>query len=91
MPPWTAAMDATMARPRPKPSWDVRSLSRSNGWKMRAASDALMTGPVLATVSWLPSAVLPVLIQMSPPGTLYRAALSTRFAMRRSTAPGPRR
>jgi hypothetical protein len=26
-------MDATMARPSPKPSWEVRSLSRWNGWK----------------------------------------------------------
>lgn len=31
-------MDATMARPSPKPSCDVRSLSRWNGWKMRSAS-----------------------------------------------------
>jgi L-glyceraldehyde 3-phosphate reductase len=38
VPPWIAAMDATMARPSPKPSWDVRSLSRWNGWKMRSAS-----------------------------------------------------
>jgi hypothetical protein len=33
VPPWIAAMDATMARPSPKPSWEVRSLSRWNGWK----------------------------------------------------------
>jgi hypothetical protein len=30
---------------------DVRSLSRSNGWKMRSTSVGLMKGPVLATVS----------------------------------------
>ena len=53
VPPWIAAMDATMARPSPKPSWEVRSLSRWNGWKMRSTSAGLMTGPVLATVSWL--------------------------------------
>jgi hypothetical protein len=70
VPPWIAAMDATMARPSPKPSWDVRSRSRWNGWKMRLVSAAATTGPVLATVTWLPSAVLPVLIQMPPPGTL---------------------
>jgi len=43
VPPWIAAMDATMARPSPKPSWDVRSLSRSNGWKMRPASAARLS------------------------------------------------
>ena len=36
-------MDATMVRPSPKPSWEVRSLSRWNGWKMRSASAGLMT------------------------------------------------
>jgi hypothetical protein len=38
VPPWTAAMDATMARPSPEPSCAVRSLSRWNGWKMRPVS-----------------------------------------------------
>ena len=38
VPPWIAAMDATMVRPSPKPSWEVRSLSRWNGWKIRPAS-----------------------------------------------------
>ena len=33
VPSWIAVMDATIAKPSPKPSWDVRSLSRSNGWK----------------------------------------------------------
>src|SRR5258708_31454938 len=66
VPPWIAAMDATMARPSPEPSWDVRSLSRWNGWKLRPASAGLMTGPVLATVSWLLPAAMRVLIQMSP-------------------------
>src|ERR1700691_1677396 len=80
VPPWIAAMDATMARPSPEPSWEVRSLSRWNGWKMRPASAGLMTGPVLATVSWLLPAMLRVLIQMSPAAVLYRTALSTRFA-----------
>ena len=70
VPPWITAMDATMARPSPKPSWDVRWLSRSNGSKMRLASAGLMTEPVLATVSWLLPAVVPVLTQMSPPGWL---------------------
>jgi hypothetical protein len=51
VPPWSAAMDATMARPSPKPSWDVRSLSRWNGWKMRSTSAGLMTGPALATLN----------------------------------------
>src|SRR5580704_2836429 len=75
VPPWIAAMDATMARPSPEPSWDVRSLSRWNGWKMRPASAGLMTGPVLATISWLLPAMVPVLIQMSPAAALYRTAL----------------
>src|SRR6185437_16213722 len=88
VPPWIAAMDATMARPSPKPSWEVRSLSRWNGWKMRPASAGLMTGPVLATVSWLLPAIVQVLIQMSPEGRLYRTALSTRFAMRRPASTG---
>ena len=59
MPPWTAAIDATMARPRPKPSWDVRSLSRSNGWKIRAASAALSEMPAaLAMFAMLARAAL---------------------------------
>jgi hypothetical protein len=58
--------EATMVRPSPEPSWEVRSLSRWNGWKMRSASAGLMTGPVLATVSSLLPAALRVLIQMSP-------------------------
>src|SRR3984957_15715491 len=55
---------------------------------MRSESSGLMTGPVLATVSWLRPAVVRVLIQMSPAAMLYRMALSTRFAMRRSASPG---
>jgi hypothetical protein len=51
VPPWIVAMESTMARPSPKPSWEVRSVSRWNGWKMRMASPGLMCGPVLATVS----------------------------------------
>ena len=51
VPPWIAAMEATMVRPSPEPSWEVRSLSRWNGWKMRSASAGLMRGPVLATVA----------------------------------------
>src|SRR6266849_10930732 len=81
VPPWIAAIDATMARPSPEPSWDVWSLSRWNGWKMRPASAGLMTGPVLATVSWALPAAVRVLIQMSPAAVLYRTALSTRLAM----------
>ena len=77
-----------MASPSPEPSWDVRSLSRRNGSNMRPASAGEMTGPVLATVSWLLPALVPVLIQRSPPGMLYRTALSTRFAMRRSASTG---
>jgi hypothetical protein len=88
VPPWIAAMDATMDRPSPEPSWDVRSLSRWNGWKMRPASAGLMTGPVLATVSWALPAAVRVLIQTSPATLLYRTALSTRFAMRRSASTG---
>jgi hypothetical protein len=73
VPPWIAAMDATMARPSPERSWDVRSLSRWNGWKMRPASVGLTTGPVLATISCLlPTVAVRVLIQMSPAGMLYR-------------------
>ena len=34
LPPWIA----TMAKPSPEPSCDVRSPSRWNGWKMRSAS-----------------------------------------------------
>jgi len=88
VPPWIAAMDATMARPSPKPSWDVRSLSRWNGWKMRPASAGLMTGPVLVTISRLLPAMVRVLTQMSPAAWLYRTALSTRFAMRCSASTG---
>src|ERR1700691_6750087 len=72
VPPWIAAMDATMARPSPEPSWEVRSLSRWNGWKMRLALAWLITGPGLVTVRWLLPAVLRVLIQMSPAAVLYR-------------------
>ena len=79
VPPWIAAMDATMARPSPKPSLDVRSLSRSNGWKMRRAPAGLTTGPVLATVSWLLPAAVRVLIQMSPASALYRTAFGFVF------------
>jgi hypothetical protein len=70
VPPWTAAIEVTMARPSPKPSWDVRSLSRWKGWKMRSVSAGLMTGPVLATVSSLLPTAERVLTQMSPSGTL---------------------
>ena len=38
VPPWISATDATIVRPSPKPSWDARSLSRWNGWKIRSAS-----------------------------------------------------
>jgi hypothetical protein len=44
-------MDATMVRPRPKPSSQLRSLSRWKGSKMRSASAGLMSVPVFATVS----------------------------------------
>ena len=44
VPPWIAAMDATMARPSPKPSWDVRSLSRWNGWKIRPGMRIWISG-----------------------------------------------
>src|SRR4051812_14054639 len=50
VPPWTAAIDDTMVRPSPKPSWEVRALSRWKGWKIRSASAGLITGPVFATV-----------------------------------------
>ena len=70
VPPWTAAMDATMVRPSPKPSWEARSLSRWNGSKMRSASAALMSGPVFATISWLSPATVRVLIQTSPAAVL---------------------
>jgi len=47
---------------------------------MRPASAGLMTGPVLATVSWPLPADVPVLIQMSPAAVLYRTnALSRPF------------
>src|SRR5215470_443984 len=88
VPPWIEAIDATMARPRPKPSWEVRSVSRWNGSKIRPASTGLTTRPVLATVSWLVPAVVRVLTQMSPAAVLYRTALSTRFAISRSTSSG---
>ena len=59
-------MDVTMVRPRPNPSWEVRSLSRWNGWKMRPASSGLTTGPVLATVNWLLPAMVRVLLGANP-------------------------
>jgi hypothetical protein len=31
VPRWIVAMESTMARPSPKPSWEVRSVSRWNG------------------------------------------------------------
>jgi hypothetical protein len=55
---------------------------------MRPAWAGLMTGPVLATVSWALPAAVRVLIQMSPGAVLYRTALSTRLAMRRSASTG---
>ena len=53
-----------------EPSWEVRSLSRWNGWKMRSASRGLMIGPVLFTVNWLLPAMVRVLIQISPVSAL---------------------
>jgi hypothetical protein len=39
-------MDSTMVSPSPKPSWEVRSLSRWNGSKIRSTSVGLMGVPV---------------------------------------------
>ena len=63
-------MDATMVRPSPKPSWDARSLSRWNGSKMHSVFDALMSGPVFSTITWLSPATVQVVIQTSPAAVL---------------------
>src|SRR5260370_14221624 len=49
VPLWTVAMDDTRARPRPKPSWPVRPLSRVNGRNRRSTMSAGTTAPVLTT------------------------------------------
>ena len=49
VPLWTVAMEDTRARPRPKPSWRVRSSSRVNGRNSRSTISAGTTGPVLTT------------------------------------------
>jgi hypothetical protein len=43
-----------------------------------------MTGPVLVIVTVAPPCAIPVVTTTCPPGTLYRIALSTRFATIRS-------
>src|ERR1700722_18456067 len=75
-------MDATMARPSPEPSCEVRSLSRWKGWKMRSTSARLISGPVLATVSRLLPAMVPVPTQMSPAGWVHRIAGDDRGPQR---------
>src|SRR6266487_6976755 len=49
VPLWTVAMDDTRARPRPKPSWRVRSSSRVNGRNSRSTWSGGTTRPVLTT------------------------------------------
>src|SRR5260370_35370761 len=46
---WAVVMDDTRARPRPKPSWRVRPLSRVNGRNRRSTMLAGTTAPVLTT------------------------------------------
>ncbi len=64
MPWWTAVIDATMARPSPKPWLEVRSRSRWKGWKIRSVSAGLMVGPVFVTITCLLPAAVRVSIQM---------------------------
>ena len=59
VPPWMAAMDATMARPSPKPSREVRSV----------------TGPVLATVSWLRGVLANASHELRTPLAVMRATV----------------
>src|SRR5215469_7034077 len=49
VPLWAVAMDDTRVRPRPKPSWRVRSSSRVNGRNRRSTMSAGTTAPVLTT------------------------------------------
>ena len=70
VPLWMAAIEATMARPSPKPSCEVRSLRRWNGWKMRSVSAGVMIGPVFVTTIWLLPPAVRVSIQMSPAAVL---------------------
>ena len=88
--PCVSAMACTIDSPRPKPSpWLTRSAaSRWNGWKRRSTAAGGTVGPVLATETTARPSRVPVLTSTRPPGTLWRSALSSRFATRRSARRG---
>src|SRR6266568_4095864 len=71
VPPCTAAIDETRARPSPKPSWRVRSSSRVNGRNSRPTWPGGMTWPVLTTRTRdAPLSVVVVEMVTVPPGML---------------------
>src|ERR1019366_304470 len=79
---WALAMAATIGRPRPRPwspaaRWADR---RWNGWRSRPIWAAGMTGPVLVIMNVeRPRAEVTSTLR-SPPGRLWRSALSIRLA-----------
>ena len=79
------AMAATIESPRPSPSWTPRSgSSRQNGSNRPATTCDGTAGPDgLDTTSTAPPAEGATRTSTSPPGTLWRTALSTRFVTRR--------
>src|ERR1022692_766402 len=85
-----SAMACTMDRPRPRPSPRfVRSVpSRWNGWKSRPIAVAETVGPVLATERTARESLVAVVTATRPRATLWRSALSTRLAARRSARRG---
>src|SRR5581483_766076 len=94
-PPWAAATDRTIDRPRPAPDPEParRSLPRRrNGSNSPSTSAASITGPVLATASRTSpgSAPRPVSTSSRPPDALCRMAFSIKLPARRpSSAPSP--
>src|ERR1700728_1907137 len=89
-PSWAATIAWTIDSPSPEPSpWPVRSgASRSNGWVSRPTAPASTTGPVLVTDRSATPPRRPVVTSIRPGFELYARALSTRFAMSRSTRRG---
>ena len=74
---------------RPSPWWPSARAARppprrGKGSKIRSVSSSRTTGPVLVTDTTACPLSAAVRISTRPPGRLYRTALSTRFATRRS-------